>query len=410
MSDKDIKIIYLVGGPLSERWLHYYCLDELSKLFSIEYWDCSGILSRGYDVQNPLDRPYVLVIENRKHLQQLLQNLSGREILMPEVAFKKETYSLFKQFSKYIHYCVLIDIWTSVVDFQMDIPAHSSTKTVEKNCIQKGILERFIQKLCRCINRLDCVQYFRTDKDVWKYERKLKEVYTYMLLCEKLFTVFRISYNARTPYSIHHPDYLKYLELQDNSERIISEPYIVFISQYYPYHADINPKDFAKDIDQIADCYYASLNSFFDKLENEYHCRVVIAEHPSGKGIENRYGGRDIYYYKTAELIRDSVAVCMHSSNAIAYVALYNKPMVIFTNEALGYVPKVEQYTLRFAQKLGIKIINVDQMDDVKNIFIQIDEHRVEYIRKVLLNSKNRNYTNAELYARYFREIAQKID
>ena len=87
---------------------------------------------------------------------------------------------------------------------------------------------------------------------------------------------------------------------------------------------------------RLAPLFYGSLNSFFSKVEQHFGCKVVIAAHPSSVYTNNPFDGRDIIYNKTCELIKDCTAVCMHTSNALSYAILFNKPLALLTNKAFN--------------------------------------------------------------------------
>ena len=59
-----VKIIFLIGGPLTKRWLFNYRIDELAQFFDVEYWDCSALIVHPYRVAEEIKRDYVYQIDS----------------------------------------------------------------------------------------------------------------------------------------------------------------------------------------------------------------------------------------------------------------------------------------------------------------------------------------------------------
>ena len=154
--------------------------------------------------------------------------------------------------------------------------------------------------------------------------------------CAKCYSeCFNMSCVRGTNHRVNHPDFDQFLSIKD-SARIIEQPYVVFIDDFFPYHPETNVNYEIDNLNEIAVAYHQTMNSFFDYVEKVMKCKVVIAAHPYANYLTNNpFNGREIYYGKTAQLIKDCEAACQHCSNAYSYVALFNKPIAFVTNCAL---------------------------------------------------------------------------
>jgi hypothetical protein len=144
-------------------------------------------------------------------------------------------------------------------------------------------------------------------------------------------------------------------------KRIIDEDYIVFLDECLPLHPDIGicnitPMD--------ADVYYRELNAFFDKIELEMGKIVIIAAHPKSLVYKEKdyFGGRNVIFGKTAELVRDSSLVLFHDSTSIGYGVCFNKPIVSLVSRALrdGQRETFESI-LCFSKELNTCLVYIDE-------------------------------------------------
>lgn len=405
------KIVYFVAGPLTSRWLDYYCLDELSNNagFCIEYWDCADILvDGGYKVTQIISRPYTKKIISFKHFKREISKLPKDTIFISEIYFAPETKKFTRIISKYLKYHVDINIWSSVIKLLEDNVEinNIASNHKEQNVVTfKSKLYRYnIVKIINKFMKYGFTQPFYEFINSLKEQREFKTIQRYV---SKFYTT-HISYLPQCKYRILHPDYIKYAKIKDK-EPIIKEPYIVFVGQFFPYHPDLLSYQFDGEINDIAQEYYNLLNDFFTKLEKVYRCKVVIAEHPSGKFDVNPYDGRNIYYYKTADLIKDSIAVCVHYSNSISFAALFNKPIAILANNAIQKCPTVYGRISEFANILKTPLIHIDTDVDFQNLFHYIENDDRKKIVDVLEYDDEMHNSNANLYAKYFSDIYNRI-
>ena len=412
IDNSQYRIIFLVGGPLTERWLSYYRLDTLCQYFDVEYWDCSGILLNNYKISNPQNRSYVYTIDSFKTLNERLRANAKKGIIIPEIGFHKDNYKIFKRIAKYIKDCVIIDVWTFPLDrlYKSSTSANENKLTEAPVTFKKRIYQitilRWLAKLVKFGPTKKYISYLKGEWNLYSSKRYMyweKE-------CKDFFRIYTITYGKDAKYPINHPDYESYLTLKDLKTSYEGN-YIVYIGQYFPYHADIvTTYPELKKKPFVAEQFYHALNHFFDKIEQETGCKVIIAEHPSGYHECNPFNGREIVYYRTSELIKNAQAVCLHYSNSVNFVALFNKPFAILDCAALRYTPRVYAHLQHHARQLKRNPINIED-DNIRidDIFKPLDNHfRLEYL-SLLKGGESENLTNDELMVSSIRSIINNI-
>jgi hypothetical protein len=155
----------------------------------------------------------------------------------------------------------------------------------------------------------------------------------------------------------HAFDYNIYLRNTSNKKYLDK---IVFIDQDWPSPFELNIRKGREFV--TFEGYWKSLNIFFDYLENKFKKEVVVARHPRAKK-NTKISDRKIITNFTDQLIKYSYINISHSSNAIQFVLLYKKPLIIISTNELeqnqGTVAYTEMFSL--AKALDKKILNIDR-------------------------------------------------
>lgn len=398
---KNIKIVYLVGGPLTKRWLSYYCVDEMATDFDVEFWDIAAVLSDGYHVSAIEERVYVHTIQSIEDLRQNLKRLPKDALLVNEIGLVPSHYEVLKMVASHIPNSIIIDFWTYYMWDVWDNLQTSALKMNIKQYLYQFNMIWYAAKLLHCCSMADVRNLCQALKNRKENHRILNEEEK----CKHLFKIYEMTYKPFQPYTINHPDYERYLQVRNQTER--KDKYILFIADNYPYHPEIVMRP-GYDREEVAKRYYMSLNRFFDKVEETYGCKVVIAEHPSAHWDVNPFDGREIVYFKTAELVRDSFAVCLHMSNAFSFATLFNKPIAILYNDALNADLSMLTDTPRLARAIHREMIDTDTIEDVSDIFQPIEGNaRAQYIRTFA--DADSNIPNAQLMKQHFINIHNEI-
>ena len=371
-----IKVVITHPSQLFERWIKYYYMDELAQVFDFEYWDCSKIVTPSYSVPNSLSRPYLHIIHSIKEFQNQISRLPKDTVLITEVFQCTENYKFHKIQSQYFPNILHFDFYGNIIT-QIDLDEKTVTtpvaNTQRKHLSLKSILYKseILRALIKSIfhpSKRNFIQLYLDDKC-----RQLCSQYT------------EVSCVKSGSQRINHPDFETYLSIKEEP-RLIPHKYAVFIDTFFPYHSESYLGEaIPSNIDEIAQKYYESLNTYFQHVESKLGVPIVIAAHPYANYNENNpFENRKVYYYQTARLIKDCEAVCIHGSNAFSYVALYNKPVEIIINSAIKgtYFGNAAELT---ASKLHLPIYDTDKSLSVAPSFGKIDnELRVKYIDKYL--------------------------
>ena len=366
-----MKIVYLVNGPLTSRWQSYYCLDAVAEHYDIEFWDCARLVEFPNKVSAAIQRPYVVENITFDNIEDHLRQLPKETVIVPEIAIAPSNYRIFKIIAKYVTIAIQTDFWESPLAFNITGP------TIIKNS-RESLYQR--------VKKIVTLKAF----DWW---------------WKKHFKTFVFSTNPKAHFVLNYPDVEKYYQLERDNHHNKGR-YVVYVGQYFPFHSDTQRLEGA-DVVRLAPSFYKSLNAFFAKVEKGLQCEVIIAEHPSAKHIENPFNGRQIVYYQTAELIRDSVAVCMHFSNSSSFVILYDKPVALLECDAIRQTMRFCRHNREFARALGREVIDMDSVTNISSLFIPIDKDIRQKALALLLREDKQ--LNAELFVQYFDEIENKV-
>lgn len=202
---------------------------------------------------------------------------------------------------------------------------------------------------------------------------------------------------------VHNKDYDDYI-LSNIIPENPTEEFIVFLDTEM-----VNGEDFRKNnryVYKDGKIYYKRLNTFFDRIERIFHTRVVIAAHPKSEFKGDEFDGREIVYYRTAELIRRAKLVLLHCSVAVNYVVLYSKPFIILLDSDIrcsfiyNYILKPQMYELR-AIPYHFDIMRDDIITRIK----YPDSYYKDYIRHYINNSKNDNRLFYEIVEEKIRDL-----
>ncbi|WP_147802806.1 hypothetical protein [Alkalicoccus halolimnae] len=170
-----------------------------------------------------------------------------------------------------------------------------------------------------------------------------------------------IDKNKTSVLFLHSYDFEKYLHSSSDTRpniRFKSSKYAVFLDQNLPGHRDLILNGSAISSEN----YYEEVNSFFDYLEENLNIKVVIAGHPRSKNMSSNFGGRNIYFDETVELVKNSEFVLSHYSTAINYAVLFRKPALFIATKEIIDNKKMMDTVSSMASLLGKKPIILNEM------------------------------------------------
>lgn len=399
---KDIKVVVMVPSPLTPRWQSNFCTDALAEVFDVEYWDCGAIVSVPFEATTVLERSYCKTISCTDELKSELKKLPKDTVCISHIhTDAPENYELHRLISSYHRDRVYVDFWASAITANMNLREDPNAETA----IHKESLFRRIKHALYTFYPLQyAAKYIKHKNDggfeLWLSSQVMSKIY-------EMYNHYTVSTIPGSGYFINHPDYEKYLAIEKaNEPTLIEGKYVVYIDQYFPVHPHLQVENPHLDCKALAQPYYESLNRFFDKVESQYNCKVVIAGHPVANYQVNPFGGRQIVYFKTAELVKHCLAVCMHTSYSISYMVLYNKPICLMTNSVFRQYPSKQSELERYYHTFELPIVDIDKVDDIH--FTPLNEP----IRQGFMNrffDMNNHKTNAELMQENIIKIHEEI-
>lgn len=368
-----ISVVILHPSELTERWRRYYCIDEIIPYISIEYWDCSAITIPSFKSTQRIESPWLRKITSKKDFKTRLSDLSTDTILVVDIQRNKNNYWIHKEISKYFSYTVFINFFSNEVYLPKGVDL-----SISKHWYSK---------------------YFRISTYVNFYNRRSRVTKFYSATNK---SILRISCEEYSKYRINHPDYELYLDdcLQKESTTIRNR-YLVYIDNYFPYHSEIRDNEHNFNPNKVAKGFYASLNSFFSRLEQKYSCEVIIAAHPASSYSCNPFNGRKLLFGKTNILVKNSIGVLLHTSAAISFAYLYNKPIMLLSNHFYRYAQK-EQRRLEIISKRDNLIIHDTDDENTELVFLS-RQQRDLYISKYLTDFHEGR--NPERFIKYYKTL-----
>ncbi|MCW3785158.1 hypothetical protein [Plebeiibacterium sediminum] len=150
-------------------------------------------------------------------------------------------------------------------------------------------------------------------------------------------------------------DFISASSVDDNN--LIKEPYAVFIDQYFIHHPDFKTNHIIHHF--TAEQYYGELNQFLNQFSKQTGLKIVIAAHPRRINTVNSNFNSDfdLYYNKTAQLVKYAEVSLIHFSTAINYSVIYNKPFILLGSDCFSK-SSVKEEISAFANFFEVNVLN----------------------------------------------------
>ena len=407
---KKHKVIVMVQSPLTTRWASYFCTDALSQVFDLEYWDCSKVAYPAFAASDILERPYAITIASMAMLRENLRRLPSDALLLSDIHFNHQNLSFHKLVGKYISNCISLDMWCYSLGM---VPLEEVSKdivTFKRNRIKDFIYKSDILRLLIKFVRFHGDARFQQEWNRYKQNQSIRKEEKEVNDCKKCYKhTFEITTKPHQTYSILHPDAEKYLKLR-NQESLRTDRYVVYLDQYFPLHPDSDEMEPEINHAALAPAFFQSINRFFSEIEKQLDCKVVIAAHPVADYRKNPFGGREVIYYKTAELVKDSIGVCLHHTASANFIALFDKPFVLLECGATYKSPRFTTNMHHFANVLGAPIHNMDiSSDNMGTLFRKMDPKKRSYFLNTFMDGTI-SQPNDKLIPMYLESIYNALN
>lgn len=405
------KVIVMAQSPLTIRWATYFCTDALAQAFDMEYWDCSRVAYPAFAASTVLERPYSVTIHSMDHLRANLQRLPSDTLLLSDIHCHMQNLPFHKLVGRYISNCISLDMWCYSLGMQplVDVDKPKVKKEPKSSSFKQWLYSSDILRLMIKFLRYHGDARFKQQWHLYQQERSIRKEEAEVRACQRCYKhIFQITSRPHHTYSIHHPDAEQYLKLSQQPHTR-TDRYVVYLDQYFPLHPDSDEMEPEIKHATLAEPFFMTLNHFFRQVEQQLDCRVVIAAHPVADYSNNPFEGREVIYFKTAELVRDSMGVCLHHTASANFIALFDKPFMLLECDATRQSPRFTRHMIQFAHVLHAPVFNMDESCDHIDAFFQPMERTR---RKAFLDSfydADNNLLNEQLIPMHLEAIYKEI-
>lgn len=344
-----MKVIYVTCVPVSEKIRRDWYIDFLlAKGVTVEYWDLGCLLFGEARAGGSKTAASIHILQTYKELDEMLslpENEDAYYVML--INYEGRFTRLYRLLSKYESRMLYI-AWGYLPIRHKEI----------RQKVLSGLFSSPLKFAKRAFNRAKSISY-----------RKLGLIKPFDIF----FAAGRVPVESK-PYAvkvvpINLVDYDHSVRLKSEVSKLVKERYVVFLDIFLPHHPDLKVVDWPAI---SADRYYQSLNRFFCQLEREFQVKVVVAAHPKADYKNEVFQGRDIYYGRTPELVKDADFVVSHHSTSLSYAVLNYKPILfIYTDEMKKlYIETIVSYIHDFADFLNSNIYNIDEVTQGDQIAI----------------------------------------
>jgi hypothetical protein len=356
---KPNKISFLIPLPLSERDYARFGAELLkSRGFEVSFFDLTNIINPDYDKSITTERfncPNNNVISKTSEFEDAMRAADGENtVFIDFIVGRKETSFAYDSLTRngLAYACFYSNVIPS--------PSASIKRRIYNFITQAPVKYRF--------KRFKAPDYILTGGEKYTPQLPYPDKKTANIRCHTL-------------------DYDLYLDHISNKPKpAVEGKFAVFLDGYFPFDPEFNVSNANTNPFKNPDVYFNELNGMLSEIENTLGLPVVIAAHPRSRYdiVGNRYNGRTIISQNTINLVANSEIVLTHSSTAVNFAVLFNKPVIFLIPEKLKNTG-FGAFIAHFAMALGKQ---PQDSDTVKQHELVSNERTI----------------NTDLYAKYKNE------
>lgn len=339
------RVIFVVENPFNERDYKRFGIEVLEKSgLAVEVWDFTRLIhSETYaniQVPDPINYERHHLVNTREEMRANIRTLNEHCFVICFVGYRYEALSVYKALSQAaIKYAVLVTNMIPICDVHKDlvVRVHQALKRSPKKLL-KSLLRRVPFRFLG-IRPATVV--------IAGGEAAISHAGNYP-----------ISHESEVLWA-HTLDYDLFLHEREKPIKM-DTAMGVFLDEYVPFHPDYVHSGILPPSGPLE--YYPSLCRFFDFLESQHAVRVVIAAHPRSRyeDYPGCFGTRQVLRGKTVELVRKAGFVIAHSSTALSFAVLFQKPVIFITTNQLEKSKVDSRYISVTARWLNKSPINID--------------------------------------------------
>jgi hypothetical protein len=196
----------------------------------------------------------------------------------------------------------------------------------------------------------------------------------------------------------HSFDYDSYLSSISKNTESIDRTTIVFLDDAGPLFSNDYVLISAKIYKTIG-VWYPALCRFFDHLEAIFDAKVIIAAHYKSAFTSpfEVFGGRQVFYGCTRELIQKSKLVVTEQSSAVSFAVIYKKPILFIYSDESKKNFAFMSFMENLSAILGQPVFNINRLDALPKTLPCVDENKYISYEDQFLTSDHDGRTNAQL-------------
>ena len=375
----------LTDTGFSKRDYDRYLIEKLNKFYDVTVIDLSSYL-------------------NKKVFN---INLKKQKIFEFNNFIKVENLDDFKKLLNKIEYSYAIDYISSKNKKTLKFMQFLKSTKIQLVYIQLGLVSQTIrskkEKILRLLRLL--TDPFAFIKKVFailntRIRKKIFQsiIYDFMFISGVEGEKDPIAKLAKKRIYTHSSDYENTLNNLSNNFNF--KNYIVFIDQNLPFH----PAQFYRgEKPQVTEKkYFPALARAFKYLEQTFEKDIIIATHPRANvtNYQNYFKGRKFLNSDTIDLVKYCDCVLAHTTTAISYAVIYQKPIIFLTSDEI--IKSYDDYRVHSnARILGSEMLNIDHINlnsaKLKNYELQVNTKKYDLFMNNFIkhpNSENTNLTD----------------
>lgn len=343
------RVIFVSIMRLTDRVAAHWFVDYLfDHGVDLEYWDVVEAVRDPHDEMGGIERPYLRRFRSLDEIELAVRRPENSGTLyMMLITYSGQFTNIYRLLSK--HHAPMAAIIWGVLPTN---PAPAWRKLVE----------RWSSPLW-----LATTAFYMIKARAW---RQLGFVRPYTIVFAAGRIALQGEADAARRIAINSVDYDEHTRTLAADKPVVEGAYAVFLDINLPYQSDLSLVGLRA---VQASAYYKSLNRFFATLEREFAVRVVIALHPKAAYGSEKFEGREAYRGVTAALVRDARFVVSHTSTAMSYAVLFEKPLLFVSTDEMErlYKDNVMREMQNYARYLDASIVNADRVDGAGSIRLQ---------------------------------------
>jgi hypothetical protein len=376
ISEKEVRIIILLGAPLTRQNYERIGVPELSKHFTVKVLDCNQILGRIIKYQNSETSLYTnsSKVESIAELKEEISNFWPNFVL-DHTSFAREIVEILPLLKKLNARLVLTQLGNlpaptfvqrekvllsiSNKNAKRDIEINQTSKIESiKILILSSIFYRIIKRIKSRFNKVII------ERKVNKFQPFIGVIAGNKALQGNFHKCKPIIWSGSQDFHIFREE-----EKAHNSDPavLIKYPFILFVDENLPDASDWVLLNTPPPVTRIS--YFEKLDKLFQRVEELYGVPVIVAGHPREQNVEgyvSKFNGRQVLFGRTARLTLEAQIVLTFASTAVSFAILAKKPIVFLAlNEMRGHRYGADSEAL--ALSLGYSQVFIDNLENLKN-------------------------------------------